>query len=136
LAYTTHCELTHEYAKWERETLAAGVHAYSFPEPDLLYALVVLYFTHVNAFYPVLHRPTLQLQLAEGLHRTDPQFGAVMLLVCANGARFSSDPRVISDSTDSFLSAGWKWYDQAQLSGNAPLSSSRLWDLQAACVRS
>ncbi|KAJ6475995.1 fungal-specific transcription factor domain-containing protein [Mycena vitilis] len=65
-----------------------------FPQPDLLSSLVDLYFKHKNLYFPVLHRPTFARALVAGLHERDTAFGAVVLLVCAIGSRFSSDPRV------------------------------------------
>lgn len=46
---------------------------------------------------PLLHRPTFERAIKEGLHLQDPKFGANVLLVCANGARFCDDPRVLSE---------------------------------------
>ncbi|KAJ7844943.1 hypothetical protein B0H14DRAFT_2775939 [Mycena olivaceomarginata] len=45
-----------------------------FPDPDLLRALVDLYFIHKNLYFPVLHRPTFDRSVAEGLHTRDPTF--------------------------------------------------------------
>lgn len=54
-----------------------------------------LYFTRFNILLPLLHRPTFEAQLAQKLHWRDPSFAAVVLLVCANGSRFSNDTRVM-----------------------------------------
>ncbi|KAG8741047.1 hypothetical protein FRC10_003431 [Ceratobasidium sp. 414] len=66
-----------------------------FPPDDLLFSLVDLYFTRFNVLLPLLHRPTFESQLAQKLHWRDPSFAAVVLLVCANGSRFSNDTRVM-----------------------------------------
>ncbi|ELU41611.1 fungal specific transcription factor domain-containing protein [Rhizoctonia solani AG-1 IA] len=66
-----------------------------FPPDDLLASLVDLYFTRFNVILPLLHRPTFEAQLAQKLHWKDPSFAAVVLLVCANGSRFSDDTRVM-----------------------------------------
>ncbi|CAE6471890.1 unnamed protein product [Rhizoctonia solani] len=66
-----------------------------FPPDDLLASLVDLYFTRFNVILPLLHRPTFEAQLAQKLHWRDPSFAAVVLLVCANGSRFSDDTRVM-----------------------------------------
>ncbi|KAJ7686318.1 fungal-specific transcription factor domain-containing protein [Mycena rosella] len=84
---------------------------YVFPEIDLLRALVDLYFITTNLYFPLLHRPTFERSLADGLHFRDPSFGAVVLLVCAIGSRFSDDPRVCSPE-DEPLRCGWKYFDQ------------------------
>ena len=64
-----------------------------------------------------------------------PRFRNVLLLVCALGARFSDDPRVLLTGYDDWHSAGWHWYHQAssafQLVNYTP---PRLYDLQIACV--
>ncbi|KAJ7662890.1 fungal-specific transcription factor domain-containing protein, partial [Mycena rosella] len=84
---------------------------YVFPEVDLLRALVDLYFITTNLYFPLLHRPTFERSLAEGLHFRDSSFGAVVLLVCAIGSRFSDDPRVCGPGDDP-LRCGWKYFDQ------------------------
>ncbi|QRV90687.1 Fungal specific transcription factor domain [Ceratobasidium sp. AG-Ba] len=66
-----------------------------FPPDDLLNSLVDLYFTRFNVLLPLLHRPTFEAQLKQKLHWRDPSFAAVVLLVCANGSRFSDDTRVM-----------------------------------------
>ncbi|KAF8605194.1 hypothetical protein BDV93DRAFT_76183 [Ceratobasidium sp. AG-I] len=66
-----------------------------FPPEDLLYSLVDLYFKRFNILLPLLHRPTFEAQLADKLYWRDPSFAAVVLLVCANGSRFSDDTRVM-----------------------------------------
>ncbi|KAK1220725.1 Gypsy retrotransposon integrase-like protein 1 [Marasmius sp. AFHP31] len=104
--------------------------SYMFPEQDLLQDLVDLYFNHINIFIPLLHRPTFLRQLQQELHLREEGFGAVVLLVCANASRFSSDPRVRLDGEESWLSAGWKWFNQVQLVRKALLSPPSLHDLQ------
>ncbi|KAJ7114697.1 hypothetical protein C8R44DRAFT_880780 [Mycena epipterygia] len=64
-----------------------------FPEPDLLSELIALYFEHVNPYYPLLHRPTFERSVADGLHTRDASFGAVVLPVSAIASRFSDDVR-------------------------------------------
>ncbi|KAG1887099.1 fungal-specific transcription factor domain-containing protein [Suillus subluteus] len=66
---------------------------YNFPQEDLATSLVNLYFTHCNVLSPLLHRPTFERKVAQGLHRRDMSFGAVYLLVLAVGSRFSDDRR-------------------------------------------
>ncbi|KAL0058878.1 Gypsy retrotransposon integrase-like protein 1 [Marasmius tenuissimus] len=109
--------------------------AYMFPEPDLLQHLVDLFFKHINVFIPLLHRPTFLRQLEQGLHHREEGFGAVVLLVCANASRYSNDPRVRLDGEESWLSSGWKWFDQVQLVRKALLSPPSLYDLQFYYVR-
>ena len=52
--------------------------------------LVALYFTHMNDLLPLLHRPTFEAAVRDGVHLHDEGFGSTVLLVCANGARFAT----------------------------------------------
>ncbi|KAJ4483821.1 putative fungal-specific transcription factor [Lentinula aciculospora] len=94
-------------AIWEPE----DVH-YNFPPDDLLSSLVQLYFDKVNIVLPLLHRPTFENTIAEGVHKTDPFFGGTVLLVCAIGAGYSDDSRVFSEGPTVPSSAGWHYYAQ------------------------
>lgn len=117
------------FEAWEnrREPLA-------FPQPDLLTALVDLYFENVNIFTVLLHRPSFMKDIEDELHLYDYGFRQVVLLVCANGARFSEDPRVFIEGDRSLYSAGWKWFTQVDLSRKSLLASPTLYDLQMHCV--
>ncbi|KAF7323790.1 Zn(2)-C6 fungal-type domain-containing protein [Mycena kentingensis (nom. inval.)] len=84
---------------------------YTFPDDDLLPSLVSLYFTHVNAFYPLMHRPSFDF-ISTKSYETDTEFGAIVLLVCALGAQYSTDPRIRSDPA---APAGHVWFDQVDL---------------------
>jgi hypothetical protein len=95
---------------------------------------VDLYFVNMNSFLPLLHRPTFEKSLTEGLHHRDDGFGAVALLVSAVGARFSDDPRVILEGTGSTHSAGWAWFHQVQMVRRSLFSPPSLYDLQVYCV--
>ncbi|KAJ8088280.1 Gypsy retrotransposon integrase-like protein 1 [Marasmius tenuissimus] len=90
---------------------------YTFPEEGLLAELVDLYFREINLYLPLLHRPTFETLVADGLHLRDEVFGAVLLLVCAIGSRYSGDKRVFleSDIPEPGLSAGWKWFRQIEV---------------------
>ncbi|KAK0213166.1 fungal-specific transcription factor domain-containing protein [Desarmillaria ectypa] len=107
---------------------------YSFPGPDLLNYLVQLYFLNQNVFWPLLHRPTFERSLAAGLHHTDSEFGALVLLVCAVGSRYSDDPRVKADDTDTESKIrhlnGWKWFIQVHRVHMSLLRPPNLYDLQ------
>lgn len=70
----------------------------------------------------------------EGLHHKDSAFAGVYLLVCAVGARYSSDNRVKLDGSDSLHSSGWKWFEQVQMVKKSLLSPPTLFDLQTYCV--
>lgn len=76
------------------------MHKYRFPDPDLMNSLLSLYFEHHNIIYPLIHRPTLEKQLREGLHHTNEAFATTVLLMCALGARYSDDPAVLLGGED------------------------------------
>ncbi|KAE9388531.1 hypothetical protein BT96DRAFT_981027 [Gymnopus androsaceus JB14] len=74
-------------------------------------------------YLPALHKPSFLRSIAQNLHYKDIHFGALVLAVCALGARISDDPRVYEDdvgvlgsqSNDAIeQSAGWKWIRQIQ----------------------
>ncbi|CAA7262258.1 unnamed protein product [Cyclocybe aegerita] len=106
---------------------------YTFPEPDLAKDIIDLYFEHANLYLPLLHRPTFERSVRDGLHYTDAGFAEIFLLVCAIGARFSKDPRVRIDDLESQYSAGWKWYNQVECK-NSFFSLPSLYDLQTYCL--
>ncbi|KAK0189009.1 fungal-specific transcription factor domain-containing protein [Armillaria mellea] len=107
---------------------------YTFPDDDLLWSLIDLYFTESSIFLPVLHRPTFERSVAESVHLSDPVFAAVLLAVCAIGSRHSADPRVLIDNESS--SSGWKWMQQIIVGrkANPFLSPPLLYDCQSTCL--
>ncbi|KAJ7771013.1 fungal-specific transcription factor domain-containing protein [Mycena maculata] len=108
---------------------APHVGPFIFPEPDLLSDLVGLYFIHVNIYYPILHRPTLEKSIADGLHTRDESFGAVVLLVCAIATRYSDDPRVLAPGEEP-LRCGWKYFDQIPNTVNHLFKRPNLYNFQ------
>ncbi|KAI0755124.1 fungal-specific transcription factor domain-containing protein [Daedaleopsis nitida] len=101
-----------------------------FPPADLMERLIDAYFTHHNTFMPLLHRPTLEQGIRDGLHLREQGFGGVLLLVCANGSRWVDDPRL---TTDGHETPGWKWFMQVEDTRWSFLERPRLEDLQT-CV--
>ncbi|KAF7363501.1 Zn(2)-C6 fungal-type domain-containing protein [Mycena sanguinolenta] len=85
---------------------------YTFPDPDLMTVLTDLYFTQVNCYYPVLHRPTFERKMKDLLHLRDHRFAATLLMACSLGARHSEDPRVFLEGVENQHTAGWKWHNQ------------------------
>lgn len=121
--------------QWEVALYESQQPSYQFPPPDLLMLLVDTFFDNLNCVTPILHRPSFQRALSEGLHLRDESFGGVVLLVCANSARLVDDPRVLLPGNNEWSSAGWQWFSQVQLTSRALMSVSRLCDLQAITVR-
>ncbi|KAF9526614.1 fungal-specific transcription factor domain-containing protein [Crepidotus variabilis] len=109
----------------------AGMPTYEYPAASLMNSLIGFYFTNMNPYMPLLHRPTFEQLISQGLHHTDRAFGATVLLVCALGAKFSDDNRVLAEGTDSWLSAGWKYYRQVKLLRENTNEKPSLYELQA-----
>jgi len=128
-------EHAHISNKWASENLGMTVPSYTFPPLDLLESLVEHYFTQINPFLPLLHRPTFQRGIDENLYLIDQYFGAVVLLVCALGSRYSEDSRVFVEGSDSVRSAGWKWFDQVRILRASFFKQTSLHELQAYAVR-
>ncbi|KAJ7282765.1 fungal-specific transcription factor domain-containing protein, partial [Mycena rebaudengoi] len=103
-----------------------------FPPEDLLEDLLDLFFSRIHILMCMLHRPTFEASIARGLHLTHHVFGSVVLVVCALAARFSEDPRVVLEGTDSHLSAGWEWYEQVRPFRTDFTAAPTLYDLQLA----
>ncbi|KZV68530.1 hypothetical protein PENSPDRAFT_653130 [Peniophora sp. CONT] len=107
-----------------------------FPDQALMDELIEHYFTNINIFTPILHRPTFENDLRSYLHLRERNFGCVVLLVCALGSRFTDDRRVLVDGDETRQSAGSKWFIQTQIFNDATLLTTtwHLHVLQAACL--
>ncbi|KAF8624184.1 hypothetical protein AX15_006006 [Amanita polypyramis BW_CC] len=127
-------ELYWKIKRWELSNVLPQMPEYLFPPNDLLLSLIELYFAEVNLFLPILHRPSFERSVAQGLHYADHWFGAVLLLVCAVGSYYSDDPRVLLDGEDDRNSSGWKWFEQVQLAGKDILAPPHLYNLQIHCL--
>ncbi|KAI0248863.1 fungal-specific transcription factor domain-containing protein [Lactifluus subvellereus] len=115
---------------WERAAFRFEAPSYTFPAPDLIDHLVELFFLRINLFLPLLHRPTFERQLRDGLHFREPAFGSVLLCLCACAARYSDDPRVLLDGSTSWHSSGWKWFGQVQMLRRTLMGPPLLYDVQ------
>jgi hypothetical protein len=105
----TAAEMRHlNQSPWETEE---GL-TLELPPDDLMLLLIDAFFEH--PFFPIIHRPMFNKQLKEGLHRRDGVFLRVVLLVCANGARWCDDPRVLDERWPVPLSAGYRWFRQLE----------------------
>ncbi|KIY72450.1 hypothetical protein CYLTODRAFT_344065 [Cylindrobasidium torrendii FP15055 ss-10] len=102
---------------------------YIFPEDDLLKDLVDLYYAEVDCFYNLLHRPTFERRVFQDrMHHSDASFGGLVLLVCALGAKHSSDPRVLLDNNEQ--TAGWLYYQQVRPHVTVLVRTPKLCELQ------
>ena len=86
-----------------------------FPDPDLIDSLVLLYFAHVNTYFPILHKPSFLRAINNNEHILDPNFGEVVLGVCALASRWSENPAVVLEADEFGHSAGWRWFRQIRL---------------------
>ncbi|KAK0441749.1 fungal-specific transcription factor domain-containing protein [Desarmillaria tabescens] len=118
---------------WERATADAETPRYVYPDNDLIQSLVAIYFETINPVVPVLHRPTFEKQVDEGLHLRDHDFGAALLLVLAVASRYSDDPRVLANPS-SKLSSGWRFFEQVHIYKKAGYDPPCLYELQVAVL--
>ncbi|KAM5544144.1 hypothetical protein V8D89_002193 [Ganoderma adspersum] len=102
----------------------------AFPPPDLLDALVDLYFCHMNIHFPLLHEPTFKAAVKAGQHLRDGGFGATVLLACALGARSTHDPRVLLPGSGHPHTAGWAWFGRVEQARRLSFAPAKLHDLQ------
>jgi hypothetical protein len=107
---------------------------FDFPKADLLRKLLDSYFLHFHPGFLLLHRPTFETSVQQRLHLVDAGFGSVLLLVLSIGARWVDDSRVLLEDGVRHT-AGWKWFNQVELSAQSLLAPPRLCDLQLYCVR-
>ncbi|KAF8994389.1 fungal-specific transcription factor domain-containing protein [Cyathus striatus] len=121
---------------WEKDCYYPRINKHSLPPPDLIAKLTCAYFEHVNLFYPLLHRPTFERAIDNGLHLRDEGFESVLLLVCAVGSQYTEqlDSRTLSEGKDSQFSAGWKWFKQVRVFKQYLFDPPTLYDLQAICL--
>lgn len=119
---------------WVSRTQEQPYAADSFPDPALMWSLIDLYFQFANAYMPLLHRQTFDKHIRDGLHLRDEGFGSTLLLVCGIGAKFSDDPRVLTEPRNK-QTAGWELFQKVQTTRKAiKLTPPTLYDVQIPCV--
>jgi hypothetical protein len=77
-------------------------------------------------YTPLLHRPSFEKSIYDGLHHQDSAFGAVVLAICAHGARLLSSRYQEN--------AGERWIRQIRLDGFVFAPTLKLYHLQLYCV--
>ena len=97
--------------------------------------LISLFFTHVNAYSPLLHEPTFRRNIAEELHHRPGGFGATLLLVCATGSRFHRDTHMRPEGIGDTDTPAYKWYQQVERVYRSVMAPPDLYDLQIRVVR-
>ncbi|KAJ7157390.1 hypothetical protein C8R46DRAFT_425029 [Mycena filopes] len=105
----------------------------SFPEDELLKSLVDLYFREINPVLGFLHGPSFIQSVSDGLHHRDRYFGAVLLVVCSLGSRYSDDSRVFIKGASEY-SCGWKWFRQVLPISSQISPEHSLHQLQLICL--
>ncbi|KAF7346135.1 Zn(2)-C6 fungal-type domain-containing protein [Mycena sanguinolenta] len=104
-----------EMSPWEKEAYAIETPRYVFPPTP-----------------PILHRPSFERSVAEGLHTKDVAFAGTLLCVLGLASRYSNDPRVLSDGDP--LSAGWKFIKQVRILRR--LFDPTIYEVQIYCLMS
>ncbi|KAK0204253.1 fungal-specific transcription factor domain-containing protein [Desarmillaria ectypa] len=118
---------------WERATADAETPRYVYPDNDFIRSLVAIYFETINPIFPILHRPTFEKHIDDGLHLQDHNFGAALLLVLAVASRYSNDPRVLA-SPGSKVSSGWRFFEQVCIFKKVVYAPPCLYELQVAVL--
>ncbi|KAF8210525.1 fungal-specific transcription factor domain-containing protein [Mycena galopus ATCC 62051] len=118
---------------WE-EAVPNETPRYIFPDPDLMTSLLEIYFTNVQPTLPLLHRPTFEKSLAEGLHLTDFRFGGTVLALLSVASRYSDDPRVFVPGSNSALSSGWIFFNQVQVIRKSLFDEPSIYEVQLYCL--
>ncbi|KAF7377505.1 Zn(2)-C6 fungal-type domain-containing protein [Mycena sanguinolenta] len=123
---------------WHMRPWEKGPHEdrpqYIFPDQDLIASLMELYWECIHPTMPLLHRPTFERCVAEGLHLEDYRFGALLLAVLALGSRYSDDPRVFIPGPNSSLSAGWSFFTQVQVIRKSLFDEPSIYEVQLYCL--
>ncbi|KAJ7843127.1 fungal-specific transcription factor domain-containing protein [Mycena olivaceomarginata] len=118
---------------WEKEPHEEQPR-YVYPDQDLIASLIHLYFETVQPTMPLLHRPSFERSVAEGLHLHDHGFGATLLAVLAIGSRYSDDPRVFVPGSNSSLSCGWNFFNQVQVIRKSLFDEPSIYEVQLYCL--
>ncbi|KAJ7121578.1 fungal-specific transcription factor domain-containing protein [Mycena epipterygia] len=115
---------------------AAPVPPYSFPEDGVLMSFISFYFEYINPFLPLLHRQTFESGVKRNLHLNNGGFAKTVLLACALGALYSTEPQTPARGPDNVPPAppGWKWFEQIDQFKHMVHSHPTLYDLQSYCL--
>ncbi|EST07534.1 Zn(2)-C6 fungal-type DNA-binding domain protein [Kalmanozyma brasiliensis GHG001] len=73
---------------------------YTLPDRDLIKDLLDVFFQQLHPLMPIVHRPSLERDLATGRADKDSAFRGFVFTILAIASRFSNDPRVLADSGD------------------------------------
>ncbi|KAL1691507.1 fungal-specific transcription factor domain-containing protein [Schizophyllum commune] len=120
---------------WEVETTVPTQPPLTFPEHDFLLELVDLYFKTNESWIPIMHRPTVDRDLASRRYLRDRSYGYLVLTMCALASRHTDDQRVFADRRPgSENSAGWQWWSQVEIIRRSYRSAPALCELQTCAL--
>ncbi|KAF5346558.1 hypothetical protein D9758_013447 [Tetrapyrgos nigripes] len=100
---------------------------YDFPPVNDLHRFIDIYFLERESYMPLLHRPTFEKSIRQGLHHRDPSFGAVVLAICAHGEKLYSTSSLEDNP-------GYRWINQIHLDGFVFQETLALEHLQVYCL--
>jgi hypothetical protein len=92
------------------------------------------FFDWFHPYAPIMHRPSFEVDLASGLHLRDDSFASVVLVICALGAGYTADDERNYAPGHGPSSAGWRWFNQINLTHKSAYKFPRLHDMQMYCV--
>ncbi|KAK6984921.1 fungal-trans domain-containing protein [Favolaschia claudopus] len=108
---------------WKKKLFATASHA-------LMSSLIDLYFTKINIYIPLLHRPTFERDVRSNLYLRNNAFAATLILICAIASRYSDDPSIVAEG----MGCGWSWFNQTleipSSIGNHLFAQTSLYELQ------
>ncbi|KAJ7614105.1 fungal-specific transcription factor domain-containing protein [Roridomyces roridus] len=110
---------------WSLQSLKTH-RSYQFPEETLINSLVSLYFLHLDPILPLLERSLFEEGINRRLHEHKSDFGSTLLLVCALGSLYSTEP----DRTQ----MAWDFFNRVELCGHSLRQQPTLYDLQSYCL--
>ena len=97
--------------------------------------VVDLYFKTNESWVPIMHRPTVDRDLASRRYLRDRSYGYLVLTMCALASRHTDDPRVFADRRPgSENSAGWQWWSQVEIIRRSYRSAPSLYELQTCAL--
>ncbi|EPQ26572.1 uncharacterized protein PFL1_05893 [Pseudozyma flocculosa PF-1] len=73
---------------------------YTLPAADLVADLLKLYFERLHPLMPIVHRPSLERDIATGRADKDVAFRGMVFTLLTIASRHSNDPRVYADPND------------------------------------
>ncbi|KAJ3914052.1 fungal-specific transcription factor domain-containing protein [Lentinula edodes] len=120
---------------WATDIVKPEEPHYTFPDDDLLWDLIKIYFEQISPYsFPLLHKPTFERAVTSGHHLSDHNFGATVLAVCSLASRHSDDPRNYINAMDYEQLIGWKWFRQIRLVRPSFVDTVSLYELQLYCL--